>query len=98
MALPAVVVSESEAAVNGLIEQYIEQNPYKPGADEVRLIGYGVSVWALIAYLHAAGGDLQRAARAYDVPLAALQAAVAYYEQHREIIDARIAANAPAAA
>lgn len=84
--------------MNGLIVRYIEPNPHKPGADEVRLIGYGVSVWALIAYLRAAGGDLQRAATAYALPIEAVGAAVAYYEQHRAIIDTRIAANAAAAA
>jgi uncharacterized protein (DUF433 family) len=83
--------------VSERIQHQLEQNPYKPGADEVRLVGYGVSVWALIAYLHAAGGDLKRTAHAYDVPLDAVQAAVDYYQTHREIIDARIAANAAAA-
>ncbi len=47
---------------HALIEQYIEQNPHRPGLDEARLIGYGAAVWALIGYLSGAMGDVQRVA------------------------------------
>ena len=75
------------------IAEYIEPNPHYPGIDEARLKGYGVAVWALIAYLPAVGGDLARVAAGYDVPQAAVEAAYVYYQRHRALIDARIAAN-----
>ncbi len=76
-----------------LIEQYIEQNPHRPGLDEARLIGYGVAVWALIGYLGGAMGDVQRVAEDYDIPVEAVEAAIAYYNEHQILIDARRAAN-----
>jgi uncharacterized protein (DUF433 family) len=81
-----------------LIARYIEPNPNRPGADEARIVGYGVSVWTLVAYLDAVGGDEARVASDYGLPLEAVQAAIAYYSQHREAIDARNAANLASAA
>jgi uncharacterized protein (DUF433 family) len=78
------------------IEQDIELNPQRPGLDRARLKDSGVSVWALISYLkYAARGDIARVAADYDVPVESVEAALAYYEQHSEAIDARIAANTP---
>ncbi len=78
-----------------LIARHIEENPYKPGAADVRLKESGVAVWAFIAYWQAArGGDLAAAAADYELSPEATQAALAYYRQHRELIDARIAVNA----
>lgn len=75
------------------IEQYLEPNPYRDGLDEVRLKGYGVAVWALMGYLHTPGATIERVAADYGVPVAAVQAAYAYYQRHKDLIDARIAAN-----
>lgn len=75
------------------IAEYIEPNPHYPGIDEARLKGYGVAVWALIAYLPAVDGELACVAADYGVPPAAVEAAYAYYQRHRALIDARIAAN-----
>lgn len=83
-----------------LIDTYVEENPYKPGADDVRLKEYGVPVWALIGYWKLVGDrpvSVNIVADAYDVPREAIEAAIAYYEQHRCAIDTRLAANeAPA--
>ena len=76
-----------------LIEKWIEPNPNRPGAFDVRLKEYCVPVWALVGFFRGMDGDISRVATAYDLPLEAVQAAVAYYERHTEIIDARIAAN-----
>lgn len=81
-----------------LIARYIEENPTKPGSADARLIGYGVPVWALIGYLPAVGGQARKVAADYDLPVEAVEAALAYYEQHRAVIDARIAANRVTAA
>ncbi len=76
-----------------LIEQYIEQNPHRPGRDEARLIGYGVPVWALVGYLKTVSGDVRRVALDYDLPYEVVRAALLYYERHKDLIDARLEAN-----
>lgn len=75
-------------------DQYIEPNPFRPGIADARLRGYGVSVWALVGYYEAVHHDLERVARDYRVPREAVEAALAYYQQHRDVIDARMEANA----
>lgn len=75
------------------IAEYIELNPHRPGLDEARLKESGVPVWALIGYLPAVGSAVSRVAADYDLPVEAVEAAIAYYHRHREIVDARIAAN-----
>ena len=76
-----------------LIARYIEENPDKPGIANARLIEEGVPVWALIGYLPAVDGSAEQVAADYDIPLEAVEAALAYYEAHRSLIDARIEAN-----
>lgn len=63
------------------------------GLDEARVVGRGVEVWALVGYVEAYRGDLARVARAFDLPVEAVEAALAYYRAHRCAIDNRIAAN-----
>ena len=84
-------------ASEDLIERWIEPSPYRPCADEARLREYGVAVWALVGYFQAVG-DLHRVAEDYDLPVEAVQAALAYFERHRPAIAARIAANRQATA
>jgi uncharacterized protein (DUF433 family) len=77
-----------------LIRKWIEPNPVRPGGENARLREYGVPVWALIGHARATGRDAAAVAGDYDVPQEAVEAALAYYEQHRSQIDTRIAANA----
>ena len=77
-----------------LIERYIEPNPNRPGLGEARLAHYGVSVWALVAYLEAVNGDIARVAEDYALPREAVEAALVYYRRHQNLIDARISASA----
>jgi uncharacterized protein (DUF433 family) len=78
-----------------LIACQIEENPYKPGVADARLKDSGVAVWAFIGYLQAArGGDVTAAATDYQLSPAATQAALAYYRQHRKLVDAQVAVNA----
>ena len=46
-----------------------------------------------MGYLEAVENDVARVADDYEVPREAVEAALAYYRRHREVIDARIAAN-----
>jgi uncharacterized protein (DUF433 family) len=77
-----------------LIDRGIERDPHRPGTSEARLVGCGVSVWALVGALPMAGGDIAELAEAYEVPREAVEVALAYYRQHRATIDARLLLNA----
>lgn len=80
-------------ATTDLIAQYIEEDSHSsPGS--ARLRESGVEVWALVAQLPAVDGDVKRLADAYGIPRKAVEAALAYYRRHKELIDARIALNA----
>jgi len=79
--------------VDTRIAHYLEPNPNRDGLAEVRLKDYGVAVWALIGYLLTPGATIERVAADYQVPVEAVQAAYDFYQQHHELIDARIAAN-----
>jgi uncharacterized protein (DUF433 family) len=85
-----------EAIMNDdeLIARYIEPNPYHSSLDAARVRQYGVSVWSIIAHLHAVGDDVTQVAADYDLPSEAVEAAMAYYRRHRDLIDARIVTNA----
>jgi uncharacterized protein (DUF433 family) len=86
---------QTQSRSDALIAAYIEPNPQRPGADEARLKEFGVSVWAIIDKYQTANGDLAHVARQYDVPIEAIEAAVAYYSKHRAVINNRRAANYP---
>ena len=77
-----------------LIARYVAPNPNKPGRDEAWLDEYGVSIWALIGHYQAAGRDAAYTAQAYEIPLEAMHAALAYYHQNQAVIEARLDANA----
>jgi len=91
-------VEKQTVSQEDLIARYIEENPAKPGPADARLIGYGVPVWALIGYLPAVGHRAWKVAADYDLPVEAVEAALAFHKQHQAVIDARIAANRVAAA
>ncbi len=74
------------------VRRCLEPDPSHLGPAEVRLKGYGVSAWAIIGYWKATG-DIAEVAAGYDVPVEAVEAALAYYDRHRDIIDARLDAN-----
>jgi uncharacterized protein (DUF433 family) len=84
-----------QSRYDALIAAYIEPNPHHAGADEARLKGYGVSVWAIVDTYQTAKGDLAQVARHYEVPVEAVEAAITYYVKHRVVIDNRRAANDP---
>ncbi len=83
---------QTQSRNDTLVAAYIEQNPDRPGKDEARLKTYGVSVWAIIGYWKTTGNIAETAA-GYDVPIEAVEAALVYYDRHRELIDARLDVN-----
>jgi len=82
-----------ERARDALIERYIEPDPNHPGKADARLRQYGVHVWALVGHAKATAGDLASVSRDYDLPVEAVEAAFAFYERHRAVIDDRLEAN-----
>ena len=78
-----------------LIEQYIDRewDRYPGGRADARLKGYGVPVWALIGHMGGIEEDPARTARDYQLPVEAVEAALAYYRRYRPYIDAHLLLN-----
>jgi uncharacterized protein (DUF433 family) len=87
-------MATQELSAAELIARYIEPNPHRPGAADVRLVDYGVPVWALVGHYLAIDEDAAQVAADYHLPRLAVDAALAYFTQHRAVIRARIDANA----
>jgi hypothetical protein len=85
-----------EPCDNELIAEYILVDPDQGDVEDARLVRSGVPVWALIGYLHPnfERQEWDDAAQAYQIPVDAVHAAVAFYDRHKHAIDTRIAANA----
>ena len=83
-----------ERTDQALIARWIEAQPER--LDEVRLAKYGIEVWAVVGYARGTDGDLAEVARAYELPIDAVRAALAYYRRHPLPIDARLEKNAAA--
>ncbi len=78
------------------IAEWIELDQLRPGPQGARLREYGVPVWVLIGYWQGSDYDANVVARDFDLPLEAVEMALAYYRLHPAPIDARIAVNAAA--
>ncbi len=78
---------------DALIKKWIEPNSHRWSSGRARVKKYGISVWALVGLLQGVDGDVAAVTRAYDIPVEVVQAALAYYERHRVVIDGRIAEN-----
>src|SRR5258708_10163495 len=78
---------------DALISEWIEPHPSKGGRDEYRLKRYGISVWALAGYWRDGDRDVERVAHAYNIPREGAEAALAYYERNKVVMDNRIDAN-----
>src|SRR5688572_18947524 len=84
----------------------IEPDPHRPGPDRALLAGTGIPVWAIVAHLQALTGHdvhgavpsdaVRQAATDYAVDKELIAAAIAFYREHRDHIDARLARNAAA--
>ena len=78
---------------SALIDAWIELDPRRRGAANVRIREYCVHVWALIGHMPSETWDAEEVAHAYDIPVDAARAAHAYYARHATVIEARIDAN-----
>jgi uncharacterized protein (DUF433 family) len=64
-----------------------------PSGRRASLVGRGLDVWEVIATVKDNGGAVGLAAQYLGVPVGLVEAAVAYYGDHHEEIDAEIEAN-----
>lgn len=78
-----------------LISRYIDlpQPDYFQDVDRLRLRESGISVWALVGYLRATNGGIRQTAQDYNISRREVLAAVAVYERHKDIFDARLLLN-----
>jgi uncharacterized protein (DUF433 family) len=76
------------------VRQRIEEDPSRPGPQSARLRESGVPVWAVISYYDALKHDVELTAHDYEIPVEDVRAALDYYHQHKQEIDARLAMNA----
>lgn len=79
-----------EATEQAAIDRHIEQNPQRPWEDAL-MRENAVPVWAIVGYILGTDGDRVKTAEDYEIPVEAVDAALVYYERHRETIDARLA-------
>ena len=87
---PVEVDARSDDA---LMARHVETAPAYPTPDRARLVDSGASVTAVITRLRLEGGDREAEARAYPLSPVAIDAALACYARHRDVIDARITRN-----
>lgn len=78
-----------------LIRRYIALPPEGcfQDVDRLHLKESGIDVWAIAGYLRASGG-VKQTAQDYEISSRAVLAAVAVYERHTDIFDARLLLNA----
>ena len=97
-ARPAVEQFESAytpSELDQLIAAHIDPDPGGHGVSEAVTRERNVSVWALIGYLEAVEGDLEKLASGYCLSVDAARAAVAFYGRYRQAIQARLLINNP---
>lgn len=96
--------SRAGAAPRTLAQRYVEEGlrhddhplvHFVDGTSDRRaaLVGTGLDVWEVIQTVKDNDNDLEEAASYLTIPLGRVQAAVAYYGEYRDEIDAEIALN-----
>jgi uncharacterized protein (DUF433 family) len=86
----------ADRETDALIAQHIGPHPANPGLDEYWLVDPGVPVWAIIGASRAEHGNADEVAAAYHISRAEVDAALAFYDRHRALIDNRLTINQPA--
>ncbi|HVC32755.1 MAG TPA: DUF433 domain-containing protein [Chloroflexota bacterium] len=78
-----------------LIAKYLDLDThrYPGGRADARLRDAGVSVWAIVAFLRVYHGDVDQVAEHFGLSREQVEAALAYYQQNKKYVDARIALN-----
>lgn len=76
-----------------LLSHWIRPERIYPGDPNACITGTGISVWAIVGHWSYGECNAEATARAYGIEVEAVQAAIQYYRLHRDLIDARLAAN-----
>ncbi len=87
------MASQKTRIEDELIARYIEEDPYKPGRANARLVESGMTVWAFIGRLEAEDWDEGCVAEHYELSPEQVKAAVAFYRRYKAIIDDRREGN-----
>lgn len=85
---------DHEDDIDALVARHVELLSPFDTPDDARLVESGARVTVVITQLYLEYWDVDEVARAYDVPVEAVQAAIAYYERHKAVIDARMTLDA----
>ena len=91
-------VGQQNRKADAIFAHYIEENPFKPGVANARLVESGMAIWAFAGALEAAGNDPERIAHDYELSPEQVAAAITYYHRHKDVIDDRRMANRSTAA
>ncbi len=86
---PEIAIAERKE----LIARYIVPDPHHDGIARYRLRESAISVWVLVAYYEAVAHDPGRVAADYDIPAEHVRAALAFYREHTDAIDAYLSAR-----
>jgi uncharacterized protein (DUF433 family) len=76
-----------------MIERFIDPRPFGYSPDRAVLWEHGVSVWVVIADLDATEGDRRQVEEDYELSDDDVLAALLYYRQMPDVIEARITLN-----
>lgn len=82
----------TDLAKQELIGTYLERG-LKPGRAEYRIVNTGIPIWAIVGQLRVEDWNVAEVARQYAVPVAAVEAVLAYYHMYQPIIDDRLMQN-----
>jgi hypothetical protein len=64
-----------------------------PTGRRASMVGAGLDVWEVIATVHDSEGSVEEAAVYLRIPIELVQSAVAYYDEHRDEVDADVELN-----
>ncbi|MGH2558692.1 MAG: DUF433 domain-containing protein, partial [Thermomicrobiales bacterium] len=93
MALPKPRKTYADEATDALIARHVELLSPLDTPDDARVIESGVRVTTVIQQLRDAGREVADVADSYHLSEEAVRAALAYYSQYKNVIDARITVN-----
>ena len=79
------------ATAEQAIAHYIGTDPHRHGVQYAILREEGIPVWALISHLIGVNWDVQQTTEDYEIAPEAVEAAVIYYQQYKDALDAVIA-------
>lgn len=88
-----MVRTSTTQETDALIARHIGPHPSNPGLDEYWLVEPGIPVWAIIGSMAANDTDADDVAAMYHITREEVEAAWAYYLQHRSAIDHRLEQN-----